>query len=88
MEKVRNESNRRKDADPEPTVRKEKVSGLTDGKQISNAALEGCNKDKELAVEKKLEEEGLKKAKAELQKLVEADNSLATLAVAIGPKKL
>ena len=42
----------------------------------------------ELVVEKRLEAEGLGRAKAELKGLVEAKNLLATLAVAIGPKKI
>ena len=67
---------------------KEKVSGLTEGKRTKREDVRPEDGEDELKVEKRLEEEGLKQAKAELRRLVEAENSLATLAVAIGPRKL
>ena len=84
-----------KEVKNDSTPRKEKVSGLTQGKkeyglEPPTEAGKGRSKplDGETAAERLAAKEVAEAERAELRHLVEVDNSLATLVVAIGPNRV
>ena len=78
-----------------PRLPMEKVSGLTGGKREKKQVFEKENAGKgspktdgEIAAEKLAENEQWRKEKEELKQLLMAENSLATLAVTLGPNRI
>ena len=87
-EEVRKKVSGAQDAKGVPKLPMEKLSGLTRGEKRERTMERVPKNDGELAAERLAQDDNIRLEKAELQKLIQAENSLATLAVAIGPNRI